>query len=355
MRSATILILCTLLQVGNENVPPRIPVMERQPAGQQPPATYSAPDTPVVTPPVASPTTTSNQLYFQRGILELPKRNHVTTYATERAVLKSLKTEQRDENGNILRDDEGNPIMISIKEGMNVVKGQLLGNFDDRELRGTLKINQAQLAVAVSERDKDIEKRFALLGAQVAYAEYQALEIASKNYERAVPAIELQKARLAYEQARANWELQVYTIDEVKTREVDVRESELERTQVQIELRQLVAQIDGMIVKIKAAEGEWLREGEPVLEIMQLDTMWVRVDIDARKYSISDIDKKAATIHVTLAGGKVETFQGIVFFCDPKIKAGNTFEAYVEVQNRKVDNYWLLQPGSGGVDIVIPL
>ena len=351
MLSTILLILCSLLQGDSDAADPtqgiRIPKNRPGQRSQAPemPAAYQ------VVPPEANP----NQVYFQNGFLEVPKYNHISLPAPERAVLKSLRTEQRDAAGNILRDNEGNPIMVHIREGMQVYKGQVLGNFDDKELHSILKINKAQLEVAECERDKRIEVEYAMHGVKVADIEVRTMEEANKRVPKTCPYIEVLRAELQREQAWANYDLQKYNIDEVKPREVVVRKNELERTEVQIENRKLIAEIDGMIVKIDAAEGEWKREGDPILEIMQLDTMRVRVEVDPKLYSISDLDGKPATIQVPLARGKRESFQGSVVFCDPTIGGNQTYFVFIEVQNRRVGNYWLLQPGQDGVEIVIHL
>jgi len=302
-----------------------------------------------------APQTNANHLHFQNGILELPRYNRITLSANERARLMSLNTERRDADGNIIRDNNGNPVMVPVREGMNVFNGQVLANFDDRELQSILKINQAQLEVAKAERDKEIERIFAAHGVLVAMNELQAMVEANRQHDRIFPAVEMERQRLAVAQAEAQLELQTYTIDEVRTREVLVRESEMERTQTQIDLRKLVAPIGGTIVKVHAAEGEWLREGDPVLEIMNLETMWVMVRVPADRYSTSDVYGKQATIQVTLANGRTEMFQGVVVFCDPTIAGDRAFPAYIEIQNRRDGNHWLLQPGRDRVDIVIPL
>jgi multidrug efflux pump subunit AcrA (membrane-fusion protein) len=252
-------------------------------------------------------------------------------------------------------DENGNPILLPVTLGMNVFKGQVLGKFDDSELRSILKINQAQLEVAKAECDNTIEIKHAAYGVQVAMHELQQMQEANKKMAKAVSDTEVRRAAFAQHKAEAYLDLQKYTIEEIKTREVVVRESELEQTQDKIERRQLTAQIDGIIVEIKAAEGEWLREGEPVLEIMQLDTLWVSGDIPIKDYEISDVDGKSAVVQVVLANGKTETFQGTVVFCRPVIDSGNTFRTYIEIQNRRVGNHWLLQPGRGGIDITIAL
>jgi hypothetical protein len=110
-----------------------------------------------------------------------------------------------------------------------------------------------------------------------------------------------------------------------------------------------------MIVRINAAEGEWLREGHEVLEILWLDTLWVMVRANVNEYEIRDLDGKQAVVQVPFPNGKTETFQGTVVFCQPKAETDDAFEVYIEVPNRRVGNFWLLQPGRRNVDVVISL
>jgi multidrug efflux pump subunit AcrA (membrane-fusion protein) len=305
--------------------------------------------------PAVSPPTDPRQLYFYCGLLRVPEYNDITLPAPERAVLMSLRTEQRDAAGNILLDSEGNPKMVHIAKGMKVFQGQVLGNFDDRELHSTLKINQAQLDVAKAEMKKDIEVEYAISSVLVAMKDVKRLEEGNRKLPGTFPQVEVERAELQQEQAVANMDLQKYNLYEVKPKEFAVREFELERTQTQIDIRKIVAPIDGIITNIEAAEGKWLREGDPVLTIVQLDTLWAQVLVDATRYTMQDVDGKQATVQATLANGKVETFQGTVVFTDPKVQMDNTFLAYIAIQNRRAGNYWLLLPGLCKVDITIPL
>lgn len=329
---------------------------DRLPVVQPGPFTPTVPaSVPTAVPAIAPPPAEVKQLFLRNGLLVLPRHNEVTLAATEQAELISLNTEQRDAAGNPVLDGDGNLIMIPVVEGMNVFKGQVLVRFDDRELRSVLKINQAELEVAKAEKDKVIEQRLAAHSVLVALADLEVMLEANRRVARTYSAMEVRRAELAKEQAEASLELQKYNIEEIKTREVVVQESKLEQTKVKIDLRQLITPIDGMIVEIKAAEGEWLREGDEVLKIVQLDTLWVRAKVNAKEYEMSDLDGKQAVIHVPLANGRVEMFQGIVV-CSPLVDhVSHTFEVNIKVQNRRVGNFWLLQPGRDGVDIVIPL
>ena len=356
MLTTSILVLCSLLQAGNEGTVPNQPERQRavQPL-QFPTGTPTAPaqTTSPAVPPVAPAATNAKQLRF-RGVLKLPKHNEVTLSAKERAVLMSLTTEQRDADGNILRDSEGMPIMIPIRHGLQVFKDQVLGNFDDRELHSVLEINQAQLEVAKAEREKDTEKVYAARSLQVAMADVRRMTEANQRQAGVFAQADIDRAILVQHQAVANLDLQKYTIDEIKTREVIVREAEINRTKVQIENQKLIAPIDGMVVSIGAAVGELKREGEPILEIVQLNTLHVVVQVNVKDYRPNDLSGKQAVIHVPFPNGRTETFPGEVIFCNPLVSI-NSFEVLIEVQNRRVGNYWLLQPGHDDVEVVIPL
>jgi len=346
MFTTSVFVLCSLLQAGNDGTVPNQPV--RQPAVQP----LQFPSAIPAATPVAPAATNANQLRF-KGVLKLPKHNEVTLSAKERAVLMSLSTEQRDADGNILLNDEGEPIMIPVRHGLHVFKGQVLGNFDDRELHSIVEINQAQLEVAKAEREKKIEAVYAARSLQVAIADVKRMEIANQRQAGVFAQADIDKAVLVQYQAEANLDLQKYNLEEVKTRDVGVREAELKRTKIQIENQKLIAPIDGMVVNIGAAVGELKREGEPILEIVQLDTLHVVVKVNARDYRPNDLSGKQAVIHVQFPNGRTETFQGEVIFCDPRVKV-DSFETLIEVQNRRVGNYWLLQPGHDDVEVVIP-
>ncbi|GHT18006.1 hypothetical protein FACS1894189_5040 [Planctomycetales bacterium] len=323
------------LAVPEDSLSPRLPL---NPQRTVPAVITEAPPT------VAHQQRDPNQIRV-RGVLLLPKRNEVVLAATERAVLMSLQTEQRDAEGRIIRDAGGNPIMLPVVEGMNVFKGQVLGNFDDRELHSRLKVNEAELKVAAAELEKTIEIDYARLGKQVAEAEVAMMQDANRRHGETYPKIEVVKAALAAKQAEANLDLQIYTIEKIRTREVDVKQSNIDATNVLIELRKLIAPIDGMIVGIKQTEGEWLREGDPVVHIWQLNKLQLFVKVDATLYDVSEVQGKSATVSVKLIDGTIEKFQGKVEFVYPKIDNGDTFDTYIEVQNRRNGDSWLLQPG----------
>jgi biotin carboxyl carrier protein len=336
-----------------------IPQTQRQPTQQPVVPTTAAPTRAIpstaVPPITVSAVTETNTSFAQQpresnsvrvaGILEVPKRNHVILAAAYQSVLTSLKTEQRNADGQIVTGTDQQPALVPIMEGMLVFKDQVLGSFDDRELQCNLEISECKLDVAVAEREKKIEVEYAAWGYRVAEAELKMLQQANQQHEKTVTQIEINKAILALQQADANLRLQKYTLEEVKTREVTASEKEVAKIAVLINLRKLIAPIDGMIVRIDKSEGEWLREGDPVLEIMQLNTLRARCKVSAKYYTPDMVDGKDVTVSMPMVNGQTEEFPGKVVFAHPKVEAGDWFEVFIEVENRPSGRSWLLQPG----------
>jgi multidrug resistance efflux pump len=272
-----------------------------------------------------------------RGKLEIPQENRVVIAANFQAQLMSLKTERQGA--------DGQTVVVPLRKGMQVVEGQVLGNFDIRYLEAQRTSALCKLKVAEAEAKKDIEVKYALTCVNTEKASLGMLEEANRQHEGAVSRMEVIQAQLKVEQAIASYQLQDYNLSIVKKEELNVQQQEVTMADVMIQLRQIVAPISGTIVKIDKAEGEWLREGDPVLEIVQLDTLQVACKVDANRYDSNSVADKTVSITAPLANGKTEVFPGKVVFVDPRLDSGDTFDVLIDVQNRPSGSSWLLQPG----------
>ena len=317
------------------------------PAVTPPGAVHQAPPPP--SPPPVTPSTFAkppNQsgVIELRGKLEVPHWNRAVVAANFQAQLMSLKTEQKS--------SDGQPVMIPLREGMQVVKGQVLGKFDDREISWSRKIAECELNVAKAEAEKQIEVKYAADSVRTEQAGLAMLKEANSRHEGAVSQMEVLQAELKVVQALANYELQDYNLKIVKSAEAEAKAARLSMADVLVQLRQIVSPISGTIVKVDKAEGEWLREGDPVLEIVQLGTLQVVCKVDANQYDQNSVADKAVSVVAPLPNGKLEEFSGKVVFADPKIDSGDTFDVYIDVQNRPIGNSWLLQPGRMVVAVI---
>ncbi|MDR1923097.1 MAG: HlyD family efflux transporter periplasmic adaptor subunit [Planctomycetaceae bacterium] len=288
----------------------------------------------------------SNEL-TTNGMLEVPKRNQIVITAPCSAILMSLRTADGN-SGENLTDDETDAITQTlITEGMYVKKGQLLGKLDDRTLQNQLKTDIAQLNVAIAAEKKVIEIEYAQKTVELAEIKLRQLKEANQLTRDTVPQIEILQADHERLQAVANVDLLRYVIENERSAETDVRRQMVEATKTNIKIRQLIAPIDGVITEIKKSEGEYVREGDSILEITQLETLRALCKVSAAYCSQSQLEGKDVTVQVKMVNEQVENFHGKIVFVNPKIiTASNEFEIYIEVQNQRVENGWRLQPGS---------
>ncbi|MDR1484339.1 MAG: HlyD family efflux transporter periplasmic adaptor subunit [Planctomycetaceae bacterium] len=268
------------------------------------------------------------------GWLEVPKRNHIVLAAPCSAVLMSLKTTQDKKE-------------MNITEGMFVKKDQALGKFDDRTLQNQLSIDEAQLNVAIAAENKIIEVEYAARSLQVAITKVNMMKEINKRHSGTVPAMEVLLAEQEQMQAAANLDLCKYAIAHERKEETNVRKQTIEATKTNIKIRQLVSPIDGIITKVERAEGEYIREGEPVLEITQLDTLRAVLKVNAAHCSPNQIDGKNVAVQLKNFNENQETFTGKIIFIDPKVSmSSNDYDVFIEIKNQKIGNTWKLQPGS---------
>ncbi len=189
-------------------------------------------------------------------------------------------------------------LQIAVSEGERVTKGQLIAVLDDTALRRELEIakNAYDLAVSTcSEMDKEAE-----LGYEKALRD---VKTAQDNYDRmkvlfdggSVPQVELEAAQSALGDAILNRES--YTILDGKAVapesyriKVETEKLQYEKALKQIDDTQILAPIDGTLVRVNAKVGRFadrMEDDTPLFEIMNLDTLEMKVQIS--EYSIGKV------------------------------------------------------------------
>jgi HlyD family secretion protein len=250
----------------------------------------------------------------------------------------------------------GRIIKLTVDEGSEVKKGDLLAELDPRELQASLaaaKANVASLQAQVNEanhnytltddstgaslkqaeatltstraqleqaranlwRDQtDFDRTQKLFDSGVASAQDRdhaeaALKASEANVKSLEDSVSAQEAALAL--ARAN------------RKQVDVRGAEIATTLAQLEqaraaaaetetqlgYTEIYAPIDGVVSVRVAKQGEVVSQGSPIVIVVDVDHLWVRADVEE---SYIDSLRFGQTLHVRLPSGDV--LQGQVFF-----------------------------------------
>ena len=112
----------------------------------------------------------------------------------------------------------------------------------------------------------------------------------------------------------------------------------------------VTAPIDGVVVQRYRHTGEWIRSGEPVMHIVDMDNLRVEGFVDAGQLSPEDILGKPVTIEVELTRGRMAKYQATLNYVSPIVEASGDYRVWAEVTNKfhQLDNgqkFWELRPG----------
>ncbi len=197
----------------------------------------------------------------------------------------------------------GRVIQVSPREGDYVRKGQLLASIDptDYQLALTTATKQADMARIASERAEDEHRRMKML--------FDSKSLAPNDYE---------KYKAAYESDRQQYE-QAMAAEKISRKHLTDAA--------------LHSPINGFISKRSIEPGETASPGQPVFEIVNLDTVEVSVGVPETEVHSVRVGQKAAITIPALPG---ESFEGVVRLVNVSADPGTrTFMTRISIPNPK--------------------
>lgn len=224
----------------------------------------------------------------------------------------------------------------------------------------------------------DIDGRTAAAEVEMAKKEMEAADLKARNesnLEYSKKALEVAKKDVQISQnlvGRGAEDLSVYEKKQLERDkayfQVNVSEMEKERdaadysvkaakygaSQIQMELRKILASRGGMVSEITKRQGDWVRAGEPILRLTSLER--IRIKGIAEVYDAPHlILYSAARVIINIAPGKSETIDGSVSFLAPRSMGANKYQIYVDLPNRLTpDGQYLFREGMTATIEVAP-
>ena len=224
----------------------------------------------------------------------------------------------------------------------------------------------------------DIDARTSAAEVEMAMKEMEAADLKAKNesnLEYSKKALEVAKKDVQISQTLVGKGAEDLNVFEKKQLErdkaffqVNVSEMEKERdaadfsvkaakygaSQIQMELRKILASKEGMVSEITKRQGDWVRAGEPILRLTSLDK--IRIKGIAEVYDAPHLLlNSAARVIINIAPGKSETINGSVSFVAPRSAAVNKYQIYVDLPNRLTpDGQYLFREGMTATIEVAP-
>lgn len=202
---------------------------------------------------------------------------------------------------------------IRVSEGNTVKAGQIIASLDDRVLRASLNV-----AAAAAESAGELNSAIASL----AIRELESQKLNELFQRRHASQRELDRVQGDLKVARARVQ--------IAREEAEVRRLEHARIVAQLEQRQVVSPIDGVVVEVRKDTGEFVSPSDPVVaRVVQLDPLLVAFSVPMDQRNLISANQP-----VLMTVGKSAAVHGRVEFVSPIADAGSgTFRAKVLLPN----------------------
>jgi HlyD family secretion protein len=250
----------------------------------------------------------------------------------------------------------GRIVQLTVDEGSEVKKGQLIAELDSAELRSDVASQQANIG-SLEAREEEARHQLTLADTQTASTEDQATdmvgstqaqleearadlhrdelnadrmiklaqssEVSLQDRDTAVAARDASRARVRSLEQQVKAQRANLGVAKAGRTQVDVDRSEISSLQAQLaqaratkaesETRlgytKVYSPIDGIVSVRVAKQGEIVSEGSPIVVVVDIDHLWVRADVQE---SYEDAIQFGQRLRVQLPSGNV--IEGTVFF-----------------------------------------
>jgi macrolide-specific efflux system membrane fusion protein len=238
----------------------------------------------------------------------------------------------------------GRLVRLAAREGTYVETGAGLAAIDDVQAGHQAEAARADLIAARAKAESDLEVVYAIATHRTAQAELNIAETANANHANTVALVEVEKLRLAAEQARIKIGVSRFEHN-VRGLESESFAAKSRLADADLAKHRISAPLPGEVVEVFAQEGEWLEAGKPILRMVRLDRLRVEGFIRFDALAPADVIGRPVIAKIVAAEGRTAAFEGRVTFVSPLVEPGGEYRIWAEVENRRERGQWLLRPG----------
>lgn len=335
---------------GQNQLPPSLPGIGQRNSQRQPAASISNPPPSLQTPGGLSngqPLTSAPQGLAPATLSDSTDDGELGAQLSSQKILSTghaqldLCTVELIQKIELPAQEPGPLAEILVREGEAVGKGQIIAKIADEQARTDLSIAAAKLEASELKISSDIAIRYATAGADAADKTLQRVETLARR--GAGKESEVDEARLQAIQARLHIEKAQHEF-QVDQRSITVEKLEVLSAKEKLQRHSVVAPWGGIVRKIFKRQGEWADTGEPLIEMIQMDRLWVEGKIAINSINPYQVSDRPVKVNMKLANGETVSFDGKIVFVDPEV-IGRNYRVRAEVANRAFQNHWLLLPG----------
>jgi multidrug efflux pump subunit AcrA (membrane-fusion protein) len=315
----------------------------------------------------------------QRGADDAPLRNSPRSRSSQIVANNCLVA--LVEERNVPAEEAGVLVSVNVKEGDRV------SAFKRRIPRLTPKALDRPGTVYPEDEIvplAEIDKSLPLLQREVAAKEYvkaidnaknpvsidyakKQRDVARANFEKGAEANRRTKGAISemeLTQRKLEWEAGDLRIQQAEhdqkqaTLDSNVKAAELANAEQAMDHRDIHSPIDGVVIEVYVHEGEWVRPGDPVFRIINLNKLRVQAHLDSAACDPKTVRGREVLVTTTLVddngGSREVSLPGRVVFVNPEIKSGGRFSVWAEVENKQANGDFILWPGMKA-DMIVDL
>jgi RND family efflux transporter MFP subunit len=248
-------------------------------------------------------------------------------------LVKAVKTAR------LATDRPGVLASVQPKEGDTVREGQIVARLMDE-------VPQANLDVANLVADDQVEIQYATKLNAVDAIEYAKNIEANRKHENTVPDIEVLRSKLAMERSKLQ-------IDKAE-HEIAVNKLKAKQAEAELNTYRILAPFDGVVTRIQKYRGEAVRQGDPILEVVNTDVVQVEGFVNEKEiWNVKVGSPVTVRLSVRDADLEIEKqeFQGRIGFVDVVANsASRETRVWAEVPNPNN----VLRPGLRATMTILP-
>ena len=229
---------------------------------------------------------------------------------------------------------------VDVHEGDIINAGTKLAQLDTKSVTLHYQRASIELQLSVEKASNQVAIRSAERAIQFARSENDRMRRVAEGLPGSVSESVLEEARFKLDQAKldleqAQHELRVNQISE------KLKKHALVLGQHELELREIVAPVNGVVVEVVRHPGEWVEPGEKVIRIVRIDRLRAEGLLHIRHVT-PELKGSTATVTVAVPGQSEMQSTGQIVFVSPEVNPVNGLvRISVEFDNPK--NF--LRPG----------
>lgn len=232
-------------------------------------------------------------------------------------------------------------VQLAVEEGSQVRQGEVMAKIYDDEVQMQKKAAEYALGAAYKAATDDIQFRYAEASAAVAKKKYESSVAANTRVPDSISQVDLDKDKLEWDAAVLSTEKAQHDQALAKF-EYHQKKAERDASDLAIQRRTILAPFDGEVLTLYRHQDEWVSPGDPIMQLVRLDTMRVEGALEQSSYDPHEILGCDVTVEVELARGRKEQFPGRITFISSQVELDGTYLVRAEVANRQEHGRWLL-------------